>query len=53
MEDKTTRYKYFASREAAKEFVASLDSDDNVLIRSTNLEDVFVELTGKSVGEQR
>ena len=53
MEDKTTQYKYFASRDAAKEFVASLDSDDNVLIRSTNLEDVFVELTGKSVGGQR
>lgn len=50
MVDKNTEYRYFGSREEAKAFVASLDSDDNVLIRNTNLEDVFVELTGKSVG---
>ena len=53
MVDKNTEYRYFRSREEAKEFVSSLDSDDNVLIRNTNLEDVFVELTGKSVGGQK
>ena len=53
MEDKTTRYRYFKSRDEAREFVSSLKTDDNVLIRNTNLEDVFVELTGKSVGGQK
>ncbi|MBQ8373836.1 MAG: ABC transporter ATP-binding protein, partial [Candidatus Methanomethylophilaceae archaeon] len=53
MVEKKTQYRYFRSREEAKEFVASLDSDDDVLIRNTNLEDVFVELTGKSVGGQK
>ncbi|MGN1044448.1 MAG: ABC transporter ATP-binding protein [Candidatus Methanomethylophilaceae archaeon] len=49
MVDKKTQYKYFRSRDEAKAFIASLDSEDNVLMRNTNLEDVFVELTGKSV----
>lgn len=53
MEDKNTQYRYFKSRDEAKAFVSTLDSDDNVLIRNTNLEDVFVELTGKSVGGQK
>ena len=53
MVEKKTQYRYFRNREEAKEFVASLDSDDDVLIRNTNLEDVFVELTGKSVGGQK
>ena len=48
-----THYRYFPDREKAKAFVSSLDGD-NVLIRNTNLEDVFVELTGgSSVGDQR
>ena len=49
MVDKKTQYRYFKSRDEAKAFIASLDSEDNVLMRNTNLEDVFVELTGKSV----
>ncbi len=52
MEDKKTQYRYFGTRDEAKEFVSTLNSDDEVLIRNTNLEDVFVELTGKSVGAQ-
>jgi ABC-2 type transport system ATP-binding protein len=51
--EKMTQYKYFRSREEAKTFVSSLDSEENVLIRNINLEDVFVELTGKSVGAQK
>ena len=53
MDDGKTQYKYFKSREEAKEFVSSLDNTDNVTIRSTNLEDVFVEMTGTSVGSQK
>jgi ABC-2 type transport system ATP-binding protein len=53
MADGKTEYKYFKSRDEAKEFVSSLESDDNVTIRNTNLEDVFVELTGTSVGSQK
>ncbi|MEA4977147.1 MAG: ABC transporter ATP-binding protein [Methanomassiliicoccaceae archaeon] len=53
MAEKRTQYKYFRSRDEAKAFVSSLDSEENVLIRNINLEDVFVELTGKSVGAQK
>lgn len=49
MENGKTQYEYFHDREKAKEFMACLDSDD-VLLRRTNLEDVFVEMTGKTVG---
>lgn len=49
MENGRTRYEYFRERDKAKEFIANLDSDD-VLLRRTNLEDVFVEMTGKTVG---
>ncbi len=53
MSEKKTQYRYFQSRDEAKVFVSSLDSEENVLIRNINLEDVFVELTGKSVGAQK
>ena len=53
MEGGKTQYRYFKSREEAKEFVSSLDDADNVTIRNTNLEDVFVEMTGTSVGSQK
>ena len=53
MEGDKTQYRYFESREAAKAFISTLESEDNVLMRSTNLEDVFVELTGNSVGSQK
>ena len=45
-----TVYRYFKDREEAKTYASSVDG--NVTIRDTNLEDVFVELTGKSVGAQ-
>ncbi len=44
-------YSYCGSREEANE-MASKVTDADVYVRRTNLEDVFVELTGKSVGAQ-
>ena len=53
MVDGKTQYRYFRDRDEARAFVSTLE-EDNVLIRNTNLEDVFVELTGgSSVGDQR
>ncbi|MBR3475734.1 MAG: ABC transporter ATP-binding protein [Candidatus Methanomethylophilaceae archaeon] len=48
--DGKTTYRYFKDRDEAKAYAASVEGD--VTMRSTNLEDVFVELTGKSVGAQ-
>jgi len=53
MEDGKTSYRYFKTDSEAKEFVSGLSDMMNVLIRATNLEDVFVELTGTSVGSQK
>lgn len=53
MEDGKTSYRYFKTDSEAKEFVSGLNDMTNVLIRATNLEDVFVELTGSSVGSQK
>ena len=52
MENEKTQYRYFKNREEAKAFAGGID-DADVTIRKTNLEDVFVELTGKSVGAQK
>ena len=49
-EDGRTEYRYFKSREEAKEFSDTLGEEYTVLIRKTNLEDCFVMLTGDSVG---
>jgi len=46
-----TVYKYFTSRSEANEFASTLDSSHTILIRNTSLEDCFVELTGKKVGD--
>lgn len=43
------KYKYFAERAAAANFAATL-KDSAVLIRAANLEDAFVELTGRREG---
>lgn len=51
-EDGKTDYRYFRSREEAKEFSGTLGEEYTVLIRKTNLEDCFVMLTGDSVGGQ-
>jgi ABC-2 type transport system ATP-binding protein len=48
---KETRYRFFTDREVANEYVKSLPSDvRTVIIRESNLEDVFIELTGEKVG---
>ena len=49
-----TRYQYFATRKAAANYVQGLSSDvKTILIRESNLEDTFVELTGEKVGGNR
>ena len=45
-----SQYRYFHDKDEAKAFITGLESSDDVLLRRTNLEDVFVELTGNSVG---
>ena len=45
-----SQYRYFHDKDEAKAFITGLKSSDDVLLRRTNLEDVFVELTGNSVG---
>jgi ABC-2 type transport system ATP-binding protein len=52
VDGKFTRYEHFPDREAATNYVQSLSSDaKTIIIRDSSLEDVFVELTGKKVGE--
>ncbi|XHH10534.1 MAG: ABC transporter ATP-binding protein [Candidatus Bathyarchaeia archaeon] len=51
-DNKQTNYKFFADREAANDFVKGLPSDaQTVIIRESNLEDVFIEQTGEKVGD--
>jgi ABC-2 type transport system ATP-binding protein len=52
VDNKETRYQYFADRAAATSFVQNLPPDaKTMIIRESNLEDVFVELTGQKVGD--
>jgi ABC-2 type transport system ATP-binding protein len=44
-----TDYRFFPDREEAAGFVSSLPGQEKVLMRESNLEDVFVELTGQKV----
>lgn len=46
--DGVQKCRYFPERAQAKDFADSLDGDD-VLVRKTNLEDVFLELTGRNI----
>lgn len=47
-----TRYQYFSDRAGATRFVQDIASQDQtIIIRESNLEDVFVELTGQKVGD--
>lgn len=49
--NRETRYQYFADRVAATSYVQNLPPDaKTIIIRDSNLEDVFVELTGQKVG---
>ena len=50
--NKETRYQYFADRATATSYVQNLPPDaKTIIIRESNLEDVFVELTGQKVGD--
>jgi ABC-2 type transport system ATP-binding protein len=44
-----TDYRFFPDREEAAGFLRSLPVLDKVIMRESNLEDVFVELTGQKV----
>jgi ABC-2 type transport system ATP-binding protein len=44
-----TEYKYFPDRAKAAQFIAALPSTERVVMRESNLEDVFIELTGQKV----
>jgi len=46
-----TSYEHFADRDAAICYVQSLSSDVKTVIRDSSLEDVFVKLTGKKLGD--
>jgi ABC-2 type transport system ATP-binding protein len=47
--DNKTEYRYFPDRAVAAEYVKTLPSGGNIVMRESNLEDVFVELTGRKV----
>ncbi|HOI69986.1 MAG: Trehalose/maltose import ATP-binding protein MalK [Methanosaeta sp. PtaB.Bin087] len=47
--ENNTEYRYFPDRAAAAEYVKTLPSGGNIIMRESNLEDVFVELTGRKV----
>ena len=50
MNNKETRYQYFADRAAATSYVQNLPPEvKTIIIRDSNLEDVFVEQTGQRV----
>ncbi len=44
-----TFHQFFADRDSAQSFIRTLPNEYNVTMRSTNLEDVFLELTGRAV----
>jgi ABC-2 type transport system ATP-binding protein len=46
-----TTYRYFPSKEAAAEYLCSAAETQHLTMRDSNLEDVFVELTGQKVLE--
>jgi ABC-2 type transport system ATP-binding protein len=51
---KFTQYQYFPDRDSATKYVQSLSPEvKTILIRDSSLEDVFVELTGKKVGDDQ
>jgi ABC-2 type transport system ATP-binding protein len=50
--NKDTHYIYFPDRTAATSYARNLPPDTKtIIVRESNLEDVFVELTGRKVGE--
>jgi ABC-2 type transport system ATP-binding protein len=52
VDNKETRYQFFSDRADATRYVEKLPGNfKTVLIRDSNLEDVFVEQTGEQVGD--
>ncbi|MFW6117334.1 MAG: ABC transporter ATP-binding protein [Thermoproteota archaeon] len=52
-DDTDSHYHYFPNRSAAKSYVQSLPSElKTIIIRESNLEDVFLEYTGQKVREE-
>lgn len=49
-DEKGREYRFFSRREDAAAFAPQLDKLEKVLVRRTNLEDVFIELTGRREG---
>ncbi len=49
-EEQGRAYQFFAHKKEAAEFAAEQEAAGGILIRPTNLEDVFVELTGRKEG---
>lgn len=49
-DDGVTNYRYFPDRQTANAFATGLSNGFTVTVRRTNLEDCFVEITGKKVG---
>ena len=49
-EEQGRAYRFFAHKKEAAEFAAEQEAAGGILIRPTNLEDVFVELTGRKEG---
>jgi ABC-2 type transport system ATP-binding protein len=51
--NRNTHYHYFPDRTGATNYVQSLPPDvKTIIVRNSNLEDVFVELTGRKVGDE-
>jgi ABC-2 type transport system ATP-binding protein len=50
-ENGRTKYSFFQDRIAASKFIQEMGAGDKVVMRQSNLEDVFVELTGQKVDE--
>ena len=48
-----SRYEHFADRDTALHYVHELPPDVKTVIRDSSLEDVFVKLTGKTVGDNQ
>lgn len=52
LSNKDTHYIYFPDRAAATSYAQNLPPDaKTIIVRESNLEDVFVELTGRKVGD--
>jgi len=48
-----TSYRYFPNRDSAQEYIKTFSEKKDVIMRTTNLEDVFLELTGRDVKAEK